>query len=109
MKRESHSVTSKKSAWLSAALASFIALHAVAAHADDFPKWNAAITKYNEKQVRNFHPAFDFDSDGCYPATPFHRNENLRQNPGKNATASVYGSCRDADWTVYANTVHRQI
>ncbi|RSZ56344.1 hypothetical protein HF313_22515 [Massilia atriviolacea] len=109
MKRESHSVKSTTPALLKAVLASCIASTAVAAHADDFPKWNAAITKYNEAQVRNFHPTFDFDSDGCYPATPFHRSENLRQNPGKNATGSVSGACRDADWTVYANTVHRQI
>ncbi|NHZ81355.1 sugar-binding protein [Massilia sp. CCM 8695] len=109
MKRKTISVNPKKSTWLKAALASCIAFNALAAHADDFPKWNAAITKYNEKQVRNFHPAFDFDSDGCYAATPFHRNEHLRQNPGKSATGSVHGGCRDADWTVYANTVHRQL
>src|SRR4051812_29139767 len=52
-------------------LASIFAINSAAAYADDLPKWNAAITKYNEKQVRNFHPIFDFDSDGCYPATPF--------------------------------------
>ena len=86
-----------------------IIVYSTAAYADDFPKWSAAITKYNEKQVRNFHPVFDFDSDGCYPATPFHRSENLRQNPGKNATSSVYGGCRDSDWVAYANTIHRQI
>lgn len=109
MQRETHSAQSTNLAWFKASLASCIALTTVAAHADDFPKWNAGISKYNEKQVRSFHPVFDFDSDGCYPATPFHRNESLRQNPGKNASASVYGSCRDADWTAYANTVHRQI
>jgi hypothetical protein len=109
MKSKSISITMKKSAWLKAALASCIAFNALAANADDFPKWNASITKYNENQVKNFHPTFDFDSDGCYPATPFHRNEQLRQNPGKNATSSVHGACRDADWTVYANTLHRQI
>ncbi len=90
-------------------LVSIIALHAVAARADDFPKWDAGITKLNEAQVRNFHPVFDFDSDGCYAATPFHRNDNLRQNPGKNASGTVWGGCRDSDWTAYANTIHRQL
>ena len=79
------------------------------AQADEFPRWDAAITKYNEAQVLNFHPKFDFDSDGCYAATPFHRYENLRQNPGLGATGTVWGACRDAGWENYANTVHRQL
>jgi hypothetical protein len=68
------------------------------ASADEFPTWDAGITAYNEGLVRKFHPLFDFDSDGCYPGTPFHRNENLRQNPGLGATSSYYGGCRDAGW-----------
>jgi len=90
-------------------LGSSLALNALAAYADDFPKWDAAITKYNERQVRNFHPQFDFDSDGCYPATPFHRNDALRQNPGAKATSTLHGECKDANWLAYANTVHRQV
>lgn len=86
-----------------------LALGSLAARADDFPKWDTAITKYNEKQVRDFHPQFDFDSDGCYPATPFHRNDGLRQNPGAKATYSLHGDCKDAGWLASANTVHRQI
>ncbi|QYF93483.1 NPP1 family protein [Massilia sp. PAMC28688] len=79
------------------------------ANADDFPKWDQSITKYNERQVRNFHPKFDFDSDGCYAATPFHRYEGLRQNPGTKATSSLHGGCKDSAWRSYANTVHRQV
>ena len=86
-----------------------IAVTALAARADELPRWDTAITKYNEKQVRDFHPMFDFDSDGCYPATPFNRNNNLSQNPGLNATGTVQGACRDGGWGNYANTIHRQI
>jgi len=88
---------------------SLLALHALEVRADELPRWDTAITKYNEKQVRNFHPVFDFDSDGCYPATPFDRNANLRQNPGRNATASLSGNCQYSHWGVYANTIHRQL
>lgn len=94
---------------LKSVLASILSLSAITVHADDFPKLDAAITKYNERQVRNFHPKFDFDSDGCYPATPFQRNDALRQNPGAKATASLHGGCKDATWLPYANTIHRQI
>ena len=90
-------------------LASLLVSGAGMTHADDFPRWDAAITKYNEKQVRNFHPQFDFDSDGCYAATPFHRHDALRQNPGAKATASIHGGCKDATWLAHANTLHRQI
>ena len=94
---------------LAASLASMLMLQAYAVRADELPRWDTAITKYNEKQVRNFHPVFDFDSDGCYPATPFDRNANLRQNPGRNATASLSGNCQYSHWGVYANTIHRQL
>lgn len=77
--------------------------------ADEFPSWDAAITAYNEGLVRKFHPLFDFDSDGCYPGTPFHRYENLRQNPGLAATSSYSGNCRDAGWGNISNTLHRQL
>ncbi len=90
-------------------LGSALTLSAIAAHADDFAKLDAGITKYNERQVRNFHPKFDFDSDGCYPATPFNRYDALRQNSGAKATASLHGGCKDATWLPYANTIHRQI
>lgn len=88
---------------------SLLALLAGAARADELARWDSAISKYNERQVRNFHPVFDFDSDGCYPATPFDRSANLRQNPGRNATASLSGSCQYSHWGVYANTIHRQL
>lgn len=94
---------------LSASLGALAVLNPIVAQADDFPKWDQAITKYNEAQVRDFHPQFDFDSDGCYPATPFHRYEALRANPGTKATSSLHGGCKDASWLNYANTVHRQI
>lgn len=84
-------------------------LNASTASADEFPTWDAGITVYNEGLVRKFHPMFDFDSDGCYPGTPFHRNENLRQNPGLGATSSYYGGCRDAGWGNISNTIHRQL
>lgn len=86
-----------------------IFVFAAQAKADEFPRWDSAITKFNETQVQNFHPKFDFDSDGCYAATPFHRNENLRQNPGLGATGTPWGACRDAGWEAYANTIHRQL
>jgi len=92
-----------------ALLALALALTHPAAQADELPRWDTAITKYNQKQVLDFHPKFDFDSDGCYPATPFNRNSNLIQNPGLNATGTVWGACRDNGWTVYANTIHRQL
>ncbi len=94
---------------INAAVGASLAMSAVAAQADDFPKWDTAISKYNERQVRNFHPKFDFDSDGCYAATPFHRNDALRANPGTKATSSLSGNCKSSDWLAYANTVHRQI
>ncbi|CAI3795394.1 NPP1 family protein [Rheinheimera sp. MM224] len=80
-----------------------------AVSADEFPTWDTGITAYNEAQVRKYHPTFDFDSDGCYPGTPFHRNESLRQNPGLAATSSYYGGCRDAGWGNISNTIHRQL
>ena len=86
-----------------------VILNVGAVSADEFPGWDAGITAYNEAQVRNFHPTFDFDSDGCYPGTPFHRNESLRQNPGLSATSSYYGGCRDAGWGNISNTIHRQL
>jgi hypothetical protein len=91
------------------ALCALATAHPLAAYADDFPKWDQAVTRYNERQVLDFHPKFDFDADGCYPATPFHPNEALRANPGTKATASLYGGCKDAQWRAYANTIHRQV
>ena len=52
---------------------------------------------------------FDFDSDGCYPATPFYPDATLRQNPGLNATGTVWGACRDAGFEITSNTTHRQL
>lgn len=94
---------------INAPLCVLAVLTPLAAQADDFPKWDQAITRYNEQQVRNFHPQFDYDSDGCYPATPFHRYEALRANPGTKATSSLSGGCKDASWLNYANTIHRQV
>lgn len=90
-------------------LVAALGLTAIAARADELPRWDTAITKYNEQAVRDFHPVFDFDSDGCYPATPFNRNSNLAQNPGLNATGTPWGACRDSNWGIFANTVHRQL
>ncbi len=103
------SASIRKTGLVKAAVALAAVSSSITAYADDFPKWDAAITKYNERQVRNFHPKFDFDSDGCYAATPFHRNDALRQNPGTKATSSLHGGCKGGDWLNYANTVHRQI
>src|SRR6185295_2165509 len=47
-------------------LVAALGLNAIAARADELPRWDTAITKYNEQAVRDFHPVFDFDSDGCY-------------------------------------------
>lgn len=81
-----------------------------AALGDEFQKLDAAVSRYNEQQIRNFHPVFDFDSDGCYPATPFNRNDELSPNPGLDAAwRTVEGQCRDAGWTQFANTIHRQL
>jgi len=80
------------------------------AFADELPRLDTAISKYNEQQIRNYHPVFDFDSDGCYAATPFNRNNNLSQNPGLDAAwRTPEGQCRDAGWERFANTIHRQL
>jgi len=80
------------------------------AFGDELPRLDTAISRYNESQIRNYHPVFDFDSDGCYAATPFNRNNNLSQNPGLSATGhTVEGQCRDAGWERFANTIHRQL
>ena len=95
--------------FLRAILISITALISAGANADEFPRWGTAITKYNEQQIRDFTPLFDFDSDGCYPATPFYPDASLRQNPGLNAAGTVWGACRDSNWGVFANTTHRQL
>ncbi|MET0498622.1 MAG: NPP1 family protein [Steroidobacteraceae bacterium] len=80
------------------------------AFCDEFANLEVAISKFNETQVRDYHPVFDFDSDGCYPATPFNKNDNLNQNPGLNAAGhTVEGQCRDNGWWNFANTIHRQL
>lgn len=77
--------------------------------ADELPRLDVAITKLNEAQIRDSNPVFDFDSDGCYPGTPFHRGNELSPNPGLAATGTVWGACRDANWGLFANTLHRQL
>lgn len=87
-----------------------LAVFGHSAFGDELPKLDAAISNFNEPQIRDFHPVFDFDSDGCYPATPFNRNNDLSQNPGLSATGrTVEGQCRDAGWQQFANTLHRQL
>jgi hypothetical protein len=97
------------SSFLRHLLISIAALASFGANADEFPRWAESITKYNESQVMDFHPMFDFDSDGCYPATPFYPDASLRQNPGLNATGTVWGACRDAGFELTSNTTHRQL
>jgi hypothetical protein len=77
--------------------------------ADEFESWPVAISQHHAAQIQAFHPLFDFDSDGCYPATPFNRHDGLRQNPGLAATWRYEGGCRDAGWWRTANTLHRQL
>ncbi|WP_462152170.1 NPP1 family protein [Pseudoalteromonas xiamenensis] len=85
-------------------------IHSTHSHADELPRLDEAVTWYNQAAVRNFAPVFDFDSDGCYPATPFNKNNNLSQNNGLDAAWSTpWGNCRDAGWEQFANTIHRQI
>ena len=48
-----------------------------AAFGQELPRLDEAVTWYNQAAVRNFAPVFDFDSDGCYPATPFDKNNNF--------------------------------
>jgi hypothetical protein len=87
-----------------------LAVFCASAFGDEFPRMDAAISRYNEQQIRNYHPVFDFDFDGCYPATPFNRNDNLSQNPGLDAGGrTIEGQCRDNGWIQFANTIHRQL
>ncbi|WP_386965909.1 NPP1 family protein [Archangium violaceum] len=79
------------------------------AFADELPRMDNAPSLFNQGQISNYHPVFDFDSDGCYPATPFNRNNNLSQNPGLNATGTPQGSCRDGGFEAFANVIHRQL
>lgn len=79
------------------------------AAADELQRWDTMVTQYNKSVVDRFHPQFDFDNDGCYPATPFDRYHNLAQNPGLNATGTLGGACSDSNWGDFANTLHRQL
>ncbi|MCF7517467.1 NPP1 family protein [Pseudoalteromonas sp. L21] len=81
-----------------------------AAFGQELPRLDEAVTWYNQAAVRNFAPVFDFDSDGCYPATPFDKNNNLAQNKGEDAAwKTPWGGCRDTGWELFANTMHRQL
>ena len=41
-----------------------------------------------------YQPAFDYDTDGCYPTPAIGRDGTL--NPGLNTSGALNGSCRDA-------------
>src|SRR3954452_6379392 len=97
----------RKAASIAAALSSVVLCSN--AFADELSKMDSAASKFNETQIANYKPVFDFDSDGCYPATPFNRNNNLSQNPGLGATGTPQGQCRDGGFERFANTIHRQI
>jgi hypothetical protein len=86
-----------------------LSLLAMPSFADEFESWPVAISQYQTAQIQAFHPLFDFDSDGCYPATPFNRHDGLRQNPGLAATWRYDGGCRDVGWWRTANALHRQL
>lgn len=75
---------------------------------DEFPALSPAFPKFNQVQVEEYYPVFDFDGDGCYPATPFDKNNNLSANPGLEAS-SITGQCHDYGWWNTANTLHRQL
>lgn len=76
---------------------------------DELPSLDVSMSRFNQVQIENYYPVFDFDSDGCYPATPFNKNDNLSPNPGLAATGTFWGQCRDGGWWTTANTLHRQL
>jgi hypothetical protein len=58
--------------WLFSAGLCYLAL-CTDASADEFPRMDYAASRFNESQINDYHPVFDFDGDGCYPATPFNK------------------------------------
>ncbi|WP_263079716.1 NPP1 family protein [Endozoicomonas sp. Mp262] len=55
--------------------------------------------------IDNVYPVFDFDDDGCYPATGISRNGE--QNPGLKTTGALNGHCHDPGFLDISNTFHR--
>ncbi len=47
-----------------------------------------------DSQERAYQPAFDYDTDGCYPTPAIGPDGTV--NPGLNPTGALNGSCRDA-------------
>jgi hypothetical protein len=81
-----------------------------AALGDELPSLPIAVPGFNRPQVEDYYPVFDFDGNGCYPATPFNKNDNLSQNPGlASGGHTIAGQCHDDGWWNYANTLHRQL
>jgi hypothetical protein len=86
----------RRSGKLSFALRSIVVAAAVmvavpgAAFADPPPAldWNAPSTD------RSYEPAFDYDSDGCYPTPAIGSNGVIA--PGLNTSGAINGSCHDA-------------
>lgn len=77
---------------------------------DEFPALPMALSVFNRPQIQDYYPVFDFDGDGCYPGTPFNKNDNLRPNPGLlSAGHTIAGQCHDDGWWNTANTLHRQL
>lgn len=65
---------------------------------DELPSLDMSMSRFNQVQIENYYPVFDFDSDGCYPATPFNKNDNFSPNPGLTATGTFWGRSRDRGW-----------
>lgn len=71
--------------------------------AEEFPRLDEALPLY--VNIQGQEPLFDFDTDGCYPASGISRNGKM--NSGLKNSGALNGSCRDAGFLDISNTLHR--
>ncbi|MFI5736594.1 NPP1 family protein [Kribbella sp. NPDC051587] len=71
------------------ATATLLVSTAVTAYADQLPTLPQNANGYEQ----SFSPAYDYDTDGCYPVAAISPTGTL--NPGLNPTGAVNGNCHD--------------
>ncbi|MCC2525567.1 NPP1 family protein [Vibrio coralliilyticus] len=71
--------------------------------AAEFPRLDEALPL--DIIILGQEPVFDFDTDGCYPASGINRGGG--KNPGRSISGSLGGGCRDENFLNTSNTLHR--
>ncbi|MGF1860592.1 NPP1 family protein [Photobacterium profundum] len=75
-------------------------------HAAEFKKKDVAIPDDRHGDfIKNYAPVFDFDNDGCYPASGISRDG--KQNPGLKTSGAINGNCHDDGFLDISNTYVR--